>query len=144
MSEMQHKPFRAFADYGAAGAEKPEMVYSERDYSELKAAHDALLAERERAWLHIETEFDIEPRAQMEAEAKTNGFGYGLAQAIHTIWKRDANVQKLTAEVARLTDALHEVGIELAQAQDAMHGQDYDAVDKVRETVRKHLKQSTK
>jgi len=54
-------------------------------------------AEIEATWRLIENEYDIEPRAQIEAEAKTNGFKYGLAQAIHTIWKRDPKVADLAA-----------------------------------------------
>ena len=69
-----------------------EMAY------EVCRERDAQAAEIEAAWKMIESEFDIEPRAQIEAEAKTNGFKYGLAQAIHAIWKRDAKVSGLTAE----------------------------------------------
>ncbi len=68
-----------------------EMAY------EVCRERDAQAAEIEAAWKMIESEFDIEPRAQIEAEAKTNGFKYGLAQAIHAIWKRDAKVSGLTA-----------------------------------------------
>jgi len=60
---------------------------------------DLAAAEIESAWRLIESEFDIEPRAQIEAEAKTNGFKYGLAQAIHTIWKRDPKVAGLAREL---------------------------------------------
>jgi len=61
-------------------------------------------AEIEATWRLIENEYDIEPRAQIEAEAKTNGFKYGLAQAIHTIWKRDPKVADLASAEKLLAD----------------------------------------
>lgn len=54
-----------------------------------------LEAERDAAWRYIENAYDIEPRTQLEAEAKENGFKYGLAMAAHQIWKRDPQVAKL-------------------------------------------------
>lgn len=71
-------------------------------YLTQQPSYAAQSAEIESAWKMIESEFDIEPRAQIEAEAKTNGFKHGLAQAIHTIWKRDAKVTELAAEIAEL------------------------------------------
>ena len=62
-------------------------------------------AEIEAAWKLIDTEYAIEPREQLEAEAKTNGFKHGLAQAIHTIWKRDPKVEDVEARLARYDDA---------------------------------------
>lgn len=40
------------------------------------------------AWFQIDNGFEMESREQLEAEAKTNGFHYGLAQAVHHMWKR--------------------------------------------------------
>jgi len=72
------------------------------------AATAAGEAEIEAAWRLIESEFDIEPRAQIEAEAKTNGFKYGLAQAIHTIWKRDPKVADLASAAEAMLKIVHE------------------------------------
>lgn len=48
------------------------------------------LAEQEidAAWFMIEHGWDIETRAELEKAAKTNGFKFGLAQAIHHLGKR--------------------------------------------------------
>lgn len=58
--------------------------------------------EIDAAWSGIENGFDIESRAELEKAAKTNGFKYGLAQAVHHIWKRNPKVEALTAAHERL------------------------------------------
>jgi septal ring factor EnvC (AmiA/AmiB activator) len=78
-----------------------------------------LEAEVDAAWATIRNTFDVEPRSQLEAEAKDNGFKYGLAQAIHHIWKRDAKIEALTAANARLADELAGVREELARIEAA-------------------------
>ena len=59
-------------------------------------ALDAALAEIEAVWKGIENAYAIEPRSLITEESKTNGFKYPLAQAIHTIWKREPQVSALT------------------------------------------------
>jgi len=73
---------------------------------DLWADHQRLTAEIEATWKGIERGFAIEPRALIEQESKTNGFKYGLAQAIHTIWKREPKVEAAEARVTRLEEAL--------------------------------------
>ena len=58
-----------------------------------------LTAEIDAAWFGIDHGFDIESRAELEKQSKTNGFKYGLAQAVHHMWKRNPKVQQ--AEQAR-------------------------------------------
>lgn len=65
---------------------------------------EPLRAEIEAAWFGIEHGYEIEERALIEKEAKTNGFKYGLAQAVHTIWKREPKV--IAARMDALTEAL--------------------------------------
>lgn len=72
-------------------------TYSTEDVRSLLAAHRhsavaELRAEIDSAWQIIESCYDIEPRTELEEAAKTNGFKYGLAVAVHTIFKRDAKV----------------------------------------------------
>ena len=75
-------------------------------------------AEIDAAWFGIAHGYDnIESRAELEQQSKTNGFKYGLAQAVHHIWKRDPNVSALKAEVTRLKDRLFELGRRYAQAE---------------------------
>ncbi len=45
-------------------------------------------AEIDAAWFMIDKGWDIESRAELEKQAKTNGFKFGLAQAIHHLHKR--------------------------------------------------------
>jgi len=80
------------SDYATSVSEIADRLAAALSPPDTRAA-----AEIEATWRLIESEFDIEPRAQIEAEAKTNGFKYGLAQAIHTIWKRDPKVAGLAA-----------------------------------------------
>jgi hypothetical protein len=61
-----------------------------------------LKAEIEAAWFGIEHAFDIESRELIERESKTNGFKFGLAQAVHTIWKREPKVAALIAALNRI------------------------------------------
>ena len=49
---------------------------------------ERLRAEIDAAWFMIEHGWDIEPREYFEREAPKNGFGYGLAQAVHHMGKR--------------------------------------------------------
>jgi hypothetical protein len=58
--------------------------------------------EIELAWKMIENTFEIEPCAEIEAEAKVNGFESGLAQAIFMLWKREPKVAELQADLARV------------------------------------------
>lgn len=60
-----------------------------------------LRAEIDAAWLGIENGFDIEPRAELEQQSRTNGFRFGLAQAAHHMWKRDPHVEELEAQLAQ-------------------------------------------
>ena len=46
----------------------------------------------------------IESREQLEAEARTNGFRYGLAQAVHHMWKRDPKMDVLLAALRYYVD----------------------------------------
>lgn len=64
----------------------------------LQLENERLKAQIEAAWFGIEHGYDIEDRAIIEREAKTNGFRFGLAQAIHTIWKREPTVERIEAE----------------------------------------------
>ncbi len=45
-------------------------------------------AEINAAWQMIEQGWDIESREELERQAATNGFKFGLAQAVHHMWKR--------------------------------------------------------
>ncbi len=47
-----------------------------------------LQAEIDAAWQMIEQGWDIESREELERQAATNGFKFGLAQAVHHMWKR--------------------------------------------------------
>lgn len=71
-------------------------------FSRLLAAYREAAAEIDAAWQMIDNSFDIEPRAELEAEAKTSGFNFGLAQAAHHIWKRDPKVSKLLDHIAEV------------------------------------------
>jgi hypothetical protein len=51
-----------------------------------------LEAEIDAAWFGIKNGYDIESRAELEAQSKTNGFKYGLPQAVHHIWKREPKI----------------------------------------------------
>lgn len=51
-------------------------------------------AEIDAAWHMIENGWDIESRAELEKQAATNGFQYGLAQAVHHMWKRELKARK--------------------------------------------------
>lgn len=46
------------------------------------------LREIDAAWFMIEHGWDIESREELERQSRTNGFKYGLAQAIHHLGKR--------------------------------------------------------
>jgi hypothetical protein len=98
----------------------------------IEQAYAAQAAEIEAAWKMIEAEFDIEPRAQIEAEAKTNGFKYGLAQAVHTIWKRDAKVTELAAELAELRAKLEAAKKEAALRSDMIDSDCMAAINTLR------------
>ena len=45
-------------------------------------------AEIDSAWLSIRYGWEIESREELERQSKTNGFKYGLTQAVHHMWKR--------------------------------------------------------
>lgn len=88
-----------FAEGGASSALQFITV---DDIASIIAAHaeprvKELEAEIDAAWFGIEHGFDIETRADLEAQSKTNGFKYGLAQAVHHLWKRDPKVEPLIA-----------------------------------------------
>jgi hypothetical protein len=68
---------------------------------QLREAEAALAAAREEidlAWKMIENAYHIETRADLEEQAKTNGFKYGLHQAVFHIWKRDPKVAAAVAD----------------------------------------------
>ena len=48
----------------------------------------AACEEIDAAWFMIEHGWDIESRAELEKASATNGFKYGLAQAVHHMHKR--------------------------------------------------------
>lgn len=56
--------------------------------------------EIEAAWKMIEQCYHLEPREVIEREAKTNGFRFGLVQAIFSLWKREAKVDAQDAPAA--------------------------------------------
>ncbi len=55
---------------------------------------EALKAEIDAAWFSIDHGWDIESREELERQSKTNGFKYGLAQAVHHMWKRPRRAQE--------------------------------------------------
>lgn len=84
---------------------------AEAEVARLTRERDEARAEIEAAWLGIEHGYDIEPRALIEAEAKTNGFRFGLAQAVHTIWKREPKAERdqrpTYEQIAKLKETPH-------------------------------------
>lgn len=61
-----------------------------------------LEAEIDAAWFGIEHGYDIESRAELEAQSQTNGFRFGLAQDVHHIWKREPKVRAEAAQAEKL------------------------------------------
>jgi pyrroloquinoline quinone (PQQ) biosynthesis protein C len=61
-------------------------------------ARNTALAEIDAAWDYISHGYAIESREELEQAAKTNGFKYGLAQAMHHIWKRLPIIGDLLAD----------------------------------------------
>lgn len=85
---------------------------------QLRAQLEAATGEIDAAWQQIENGWDIETRAELEADAKTNGFRYGLAQAVHHMWKRDRKVEALQAKLDEAQRQLEQLRLErLVQPQ---------------------------
>ena len=90
---------------------------------------EKLEAEINAAWKMIDNSFDIESRSQLESEAKTNGFVYGLAQAAHHIWKRDPKVSELEAENKQLRVLLTELSSAAKAYGDASYWDDEEELE---------------
>lgn len=59
------------------------------EHKALREENERLKAEIDAAWFNIEHGWDIESRAELESQARTNGFKFGLAQAVCHMWKRE-------------------------------------------------------
>lgn len=98
-----------------------------RQLADALEARNDLRAEIDAAWQYIEHGYDIESRAELEAQAKTNGFRYGLAQAMHHIQKRRVKENFPPTEVATLWATLAAVREKLAWQ---VHGNDKCTCDR--------------
>jgi hypothetical protein len=95
------------ADYNRARVRVQEL---ENELNTVrKQTHTSMRDEIDATWAAIENGFNIEPRAYFEQEAPRNGFRFALVQAVHHLWKRDAKVQDLEREVARLKKLLDRI-----------------------------------
>lgn len=99
--EMWHGKFLAMVETYLTVQE--QLTAAESQLTALRQERDEARKEIDAAWFGIEHGFDIETRADLESQARTNGFKYGLAQAVHHMWKRDPRVEELEASVSALT-----------------------------------------
>lgn len=113
-----------YHDRARAAEAKCQTTEAERDEAR-KAAEQwrwqlaTAKAEIDAAWFGIDHGYDIETRAELEADARTNGFKFGLAQAVHHIWKREPRVAELESRLTSLTQAQHRL---MKLAKEATNG----------------------
>lgn len=82
------------------------MTITRRAAAQILEAVDEPNAEIDAAWAYIKSGYDCESREELEQQSRTNGFKYGLAQAMHHIWKRNPEVAPLLDRITILESNL--------------------------------------
>jgi hypothetical protein len=85
-----------------------DQTHGECDRTVVWAAQrlEALQANVDKFWKHLDRSYDIEPREYFEREAPATGDWSPIQMALHHVWKRDPKVEALQAENERLTKEL--------------------------------------
>lgn len=73
---------------------------------ELENKIKKLVKREDGFWKHLKLAYHIETREELEKESKNWSPSNPLVVALHHIWKRDANVEKLEAENKKLKEAV--------------------------------------